>query len=65
MKRCRVVIDINVFVSALHFNGLPEKILALVRTEEIELYTSPFILGGLETVLRINSSGLREMFEER
>jgi len=39
----KVVLDTDVFVSALHFGGTPRKVLDLMWKESIEIYISPFI----------------------
>ena len=48
----RVVIDTNVFVSGLTFNGKPREILDLAWKDEIEVYISPFILEELSDSLQ-------------
>lgn len=50
-QKPKVVVDTNVFVSALNFRGKPREVLDLIRKGEIELYISPFILGEMEKVL--------------
>lgn len=47
-----MVIDTNVFISGLNFTGKQNEVLDLFRKGEIELYISPFILEGLERILR-------------
>ena len=47
----RVVLDTNVYVSALHFGGLPLELLLLGRGEEVTFFASPAILGELTGVL--------------
>ena len=47
----RVVIDTNVFVSALHFGGNPARIVALARRRELQNVTSNHILDELVGVL--------------
>ena len=50
-RRPRVVIDTNVFVSALNFGGKPDEVLALALEGEIQLIVSPFILAETAGVL--------------
>ena len=50
-QNLKVVIDTNVFVSALHFGGTPRKVLDLMWKESIEVYISPFIEEELERTL--------------
>lgn len=47
----RVVIDTNVFISALLWNGTPDKVLQLWRKEKILLLLSPFLLAEIFSVL--------------
>lgn len=47
-----VVLDTNVFISALNFKGKPREILDLIRMGEMKLYTSPFILDETKRILR-------------
>ncbi len=51
-KKTKVVIDTNVFVSALNFAGRPNEVLELFMKGEIEVSISPFILTELERILR-------------
>lgn len=48
----RVVLDTNVYISALLFGGPPEALLALARARVIELIVSPPILDEVTGVLR-------------
>lgn len=48
----RVVVDTNVYVSALLFAGAPDEVLALARSREIALFASRPILDELRVVLR-------------
>lgn len=49
----RVVLDSNVFISALAFPGSkPDQVLRHARRGELELFTSPFILREVGRVLR-------------
>jgi putative PIN family toxin of toxin-antitoxin system len=47
----RVVADTNVYISALHFGGIPEEILVLARAGTVQLFTSFSILKETEGVL--------------
>ncbi len=47
----RAVADTNVYISALNFGGTPEEVLALGRTQAIQLCISPSILKEIEGVL--------------
>ena len=48
----RVVLDTNVFVSALLFGGKPSRIVELAKDGRIELFVSPFILAEFEDKLK-------------
>jgi len=37
----RVVVDTNLYVSALVFAGTPDEVVALARSGDIELFVSP------------------------
>ena len=50
-QNLKVVIDTNVFVSALHFGGTPRKVVDLMWKKAIEVYISPFIEEEIERVL--------------
>ena len=47
----RVVLDSNVYVSALHFGGLPLELLLLGTGDEVALFTSRAILAEVAGVL--------------
>lgn len=47
----RVVVDTNVYISALNFGGVADEVLALARSGEIALFISPSILREIEGVL--------------
>lgn len=47
----RAVADTNVYISALNFGGTAEEVLALGRTQAIQLCISPSILKEIEGVL--------------
>jgi putative PIN family toxin of toxin-antitoxin system len=48
----RIVADTNVYISALNFGGLPDRVLALARRGRIELFVSKSILIEIEGVLK-------------
>lgn len=51
-NRPKIVLDTNVYVSALLFSGIPEEIIDLVRDSRLELLVSPSILLELGRILR-------------
>ncbi len=55
----KVVLDTNVLVSGLLWEGLPNRILTLIKQGEVILCLSPEIVGELEAVLK------REKFSGR
>ena len=48
----KVTADTNIYISALNFGGLPDKLLDLARTGEIQLAVSDDILDETARVLR-------------
>jgi putative PIN family toxin of toxin-antitoxin system len=48
----RVVLDTNIYISALNFGGTPEQVLTLARKGRMELFISAPILNEIERVLR-------------
>ncbi len=60
----RVVVDTNVYISALNFAGRPDEVLVLGRAGVIEVFISPPILEEIEGVLlrkfRWTSARVRE-----
>lgn len=48
----RVVLDTNIYISAIMFGGKPEKIRKLSREKKIELFASEAILEEIARVLR-------------
>ena len=48
----RVVLDTNVYISAILFGGKPEKIRNLAKGGEIELLISEFIIAEIAEILR-------------
>lgn len=47
----RIVLDSNIYISAIIFGGKPEEIFFLAKEEEIELYASAVILAEVATKL--------------
>jgi len=47
----RVVVDTNVYVSALHFGGLPLEVVRLGTGDDLALFISPAILAEVAGVL--------------
>ena len=52
----RVVLDSNVYISALLFGGVPRQLIALVENGFVELYTSKQIQREVERVLEVKFS---------
>ena len=48
----RIVVDTNVYVSALNFGGVPDQVLELARRGRIELFVSMPIVREVEGVLK-------------
>jgi len=48
----KVILDTNIYISAILFNGECEKLLNLLRSRSIEILISDFILEEIKTVLR-------------
>jgi uncharacterized protein len=48
----RLTADTNVYISALNYHGLPEKVLDLAHTDDIRLAISHAILQELSRILR-------------
>lgn len=55
----RVVLDVNVWVSALLWGGVPARIFTLARNQQITIFVSEPLLIELETTLR------RSKFQQR
>ncbi|MCT7950551.1 putative toxin-antitoxin system toxin component, PIN family [Ancylothrix sp. C2] len=55
----KVVLDVNVWVSALLWGGVPARIFALARNQQITIFVSEPLLIELETTLR------RSKFQQR
>lgn len=51
-NKIRIVLDSNVYISALLFSGLPDQIIELVQANILELLISPAILLELGKVLQ-------------
>jgi putative PIN family toxin of toxin-antitoxin system len=52
-RKTSVVLDTNIYISAIIFGGNPRTCLELARNKEIKLYTSKKILVELATKLRL------------
>jgi putative PIN family toxin of toxin-antitoxin system len=48
----KVVLDVNVWISALLWGGLPAKLLSLSRQKKLIIFTSESLLTELETTLK-------------
>ncbi len=48
----RVVADSNVYISALNFGGVPDRVLALARRGRVQIFVSKPILDEIEGVLK-------------
>lgn len=48
----RVVLDTNIYISAILFGGNPEVIIDLAKKGEIEVIISEFIIGEIAEILR-------------
>ena len=51
-NKLKVVLDTNVFISAILFGGIPQQIMESARNGEIELLTSSSILFELASILQ-------------
>ena len=49
--KVHVVVDSNIFISAFHFGGNPERILTLANHGVIKLFISEFILDEVKRIL--------------
>jgi putative PIN family toxin of toxin-antitoxin system len=47
----KIVVDVNVMVSALFWKGAPAAVIALVEAQQVALFTRPEMLAELEQVL--------------
>lgn len=55
----RVVLDVNVWISALLWGGVPDLVVLLAETQQIVVFASEPLFGELETTLR------RPKFEQK
>lgn len=55
----KVILDVNVWISALLWGGVPGKILRLARSQQITIFVSEHLLLELETTLKRNKFQLR------
>ncbi len=47
----KVVVDTNVYISALVFGGVPERVLDVIQSQDILLYSSPSIREEVAGIL--------------
>ncbi|MDP3729009.1 MAG: putative toxin-antitoxin system toxin component, PIN family [bacterium] len=64
-KDINVVLDTNIFISALFWRGNPHKIISLALEKKIYVYTSSEILVELEKVLRRDFDEDSEVIERQ
>ncbi|MDZ8241656.1 MAG: putative toxin-antitoxin system toxin component, PIN family [Nostoc sp. ChiQUE01a] len=55
----RVILDVNVWISALLWGGVPAKTLRLARNQQINVFVSELLLLELETTLKRDKFQLR------
>ena len=48
----KIVLDVNVWISALLWGGIPGEMLRLVRNQQVKIFTSEALFLELETTLR-------------
>lgn len=48
----RIVVDTNIYISALNFGGVPDQVLALARRGRVDLFICRPIFGEIEGVLK-------------
>lgn len=48
----RVILDVNVWISALLWGGVPDQVLILAESERIRIFASEALFVELETTLR-------------
>lgn len=53
MAKYRIVLDTNIFISAILFGGMPEQVLNLARFGLIEIFVSKEILEEIIRILRV------------
>lgn len=61
----KVVLDTNIFISAIFWTGNPHLIVGLALDKKIKVYTSPAILTELEKVLQRDFKEEREFIERQ
>lgn len=47
----KVVLDTNIFISALVYGGVPEKVLRMILTKEFQVVTSPVLQAELTDII--------------
>ena len=60
----RVVADTNIYISAWHFGGVADQVLALAREKSFELYISEPIIREIEGVLIYKFNWSKQRVEE-
>jgi putative PIN family toxin of toxin-antitoxin system len=56
----RVVVDANVYISALVFGGVPRTVLDLISSLDIELFISPSIIEEVARILQVKFKWTRQ-----
>jgi len=52
MSEIKAVLDTNIYLSAILFGGLPERIIDLARSGTITVYCSDFIIAEIKKILK-------------
>jgi len=64
MMRYRVVFDTNIYISAILFGGVPEKVLNLAHSEVVDIFISKQILAEIIKVLQFKFGWSRTQLAE-
>jgi len=59
----RVVVDTNVYISALVFGGVPQRVLELISSHGLPLYISPSIMEEVSGILSAKFGWTKEDLE--
>jgi putative PIN family toxin of toxin-antitoxin system len=59
----RVVVDTNVYISALVFGGVPQRVLELISSQDLPLYISPSIIEEVSGILVAKFGWTKEELE--
>ena len=59
----RVVVDTNVYISALVFGGVPQRVLELISSHGLPLYVSPSIMEEVSGILAAKFGWTKEELE--